>query len=66
MTIPLVNLRRQHEELYDEIHDAIDDVLTHGDFVLGGAVDAATDLKPRVGTVAGAAGFPRPSMDIRP
>ena len=40
MSIPLVNLRRQHEELCDEIRDAIDNVIERGDFVLGAEVEA--------------------------
>jgi len=40
MTIPLVNLQRQHEELHDEIRDAIEGVLTRGDFILGSEVGA--------------------------
>jgi dTDP-4-amino-4,6-dideoxygalactose transaminase len=35
-----VNLHRQHEELYDEIRDAIDGVLDRGDFILGSEVEA--------------------------
>ncbi len=38
MAIPLVNLSRQHEELHDEIREAIDGVLERGDFVLGSEV----------------------------
>lgn len=40
MTIPLVNLHRQHEELHDEIHNAIGGVIERGDFVLGSEVEA--------------------------
>ena len=40
MPIPLVNLQRQHEELHDEIRDAIDAVIDRSDFVLGPEVEA--------------------------
>lgn len=40
MTIPLVNLQRQHEELHDEIRDAVEGVLSRGDFILGSEVQA--------------------------
>ncbi|MCH8243698.1 MAG: aminotransferase class V-fold PLP-dependent enzyme, partial [Planctomycetes bacterium] len=39
MIIPLVNLRRQHEELCDPIRDAIDGVIERGDFILGSEVE---------------------------
>lgn len=39
MIIPLVNLRRQHEELCDPIRDAIDSVIERGDFILGSEVE---------------------------
>ena len=38
MAIPLVNLNRQHDELHDEIREAIDHVLERGDFILGAEV----------------------------
>ncbi|MGB2986101.1 MAG: DegT/DnrJ/EryC1/StrS family aminotransferase [Phycisphaerae bacterium] len=40
MSISLVNLQRQHEELHDEIRDAIDGVLDRNDFILGSEVEA--------------------------
>lgn len=40
MTIPLVNLQRQHEELEDELRTAIHRVIDRGDFVLGAEVEA--------------------------
>lgn len=40
MSIQLVNLQRQHEELYDEVRDAIERVLERGDFILGSEVEA--------------------------
>ena len=40
MAVPLINLQRQHEELGDELRDAIDRVIERGDFVLGTQVDA--------------------------
>ena len=40
MAVPLVNLQRQHDELGDELRDAIDRVIERGDFVLGTQVDA--------------------------
>lgn len=40
MSIPLVNLSLQHEELYDEIQAAIGRVIDKGDFILGGEVEA--------------------------
>lgn len=39
MVIPLVNLRRQHDELRDELRDAIDHVIDQGDFILGSEVE---------------------------
>ncbi len=39
MSVPLVNLQRQHEELYDEIRDTIDRVIDRGDFILGSEVE---------------------------
>lgn len=40
MSIPLVNLPRQHEEMYDVLRDAIEGVIERGDFVLGQDVEA--------------------------
>ena len=40
MSIPLVNLQRQHEEMHDEIRDAIESVINRGDFILGSEVEA--------------------------
>lgn len=40
MAIPLVNLRRQHEDLHDELHAAMNDVIKRGDFILGSEVEA--------------------------
>ncbi len=40
MSIPLVNLPRQHEEMYDALRDAIEGVIERGDFVLGQDVEA--------------------------
>ena len=40
MSIPLVNLDRQHEEMHDEIRRCIEDVIRSGDFVLGPEVEA--------------------------
>ena len=40
MNIPLVNLKRQHEELHDAIRDAIEAVIERGDFILGTEVEA--------------------------
>lgn len=40
MSIPLVNLPRQHEEMYDALRDAIEGVIDRGDFVLGQDVHA--------------------------
>ncbi len=40
MIIPLVNLQRQHEELGDELRDAIDRVIERGDFILGSEVES--------------------------
>jgi dTDP-4-amino-4,6-dideoxygalactose transaminase len=40
MTIPLVNLKRQHEALRGEIREAIDRVIDRGDFILGREVAA--------------------------
>ena len=40
MQIPLVDLRTQHEELHDEIQEAIHGVLDRGDFILGTEVEA--------------------------
>ncbi len=40
MTIPLVNLKRQHDDLADEIRDAIDRVIERGDYILGVEVSA--------------------------
>lgn len=39
MTISLVNLERQHDELRDELRDAIDGVIERGDFILGSEVE---------------------------
>ena len=38
MPIPLVNLQQQHDELYDEVRDAIDRVIDRNDFILGSEV----------------------------
>lgn len=43
MAIPLVNLHRQHEELYDAIREAFDGVVDRGDFILGSEVQAFED-----------------------
>ena len=43
MTIPLVNLQRQHEEMYSEIRAAIEGVIERGDFILGSEVQAFED-----------------------
>jgi len=40
MRIPLVNLKRQHEELGEELRRACDRVIDRGDFVLGSEVAA--------------------------
>ena len=40
MNVPLVDLRLQHEELHDEIHEAFGRVMDRGDFVLGTEVEA--------------------------
>ena len=40
MTIPLVNLKRMHDELHEEIRWAIDAVIGRGDFILGQEVSA--------------------------
>jgi len=40
MTIPLVNLKRQHEALRHEIDSAISEVVSRGDFILGEAVQS--------------------------
>ncbi|MFH1110052.1 MAG: DegT/DnrJ/EryC1/StrS family aminotransferase [Planctomycetota bacterium] len=40
MSIPLVNLQRQHQALRNEIRDAIDRVIDRGDFILGREVTA--------------------------
>jgi dTDP-4-amino-4,6-dideoxygalactose transaminase len=40
MAIPLVNLKRLHEALRDEIRAAIDDALNQGDYILGAQVEA--------------------------
>ena len=40
MSIPLVNLQRQHQALRNEIRDAIDRVIDGGDFILGREVTA--------------------------
>ena len=40
MPIPLVNLQQQHDELYDEVRNAIDRVIDRSDFILGSEVEA--------------------------
>jgi dTDP-4-amino-4,6-dideoxygalactose transaminase len=40
VAIPLVNLERQHEEMYDEVHAAIEGVIDQSDFILGAEVEA--------------------------
>ncbi len=40
MNVPLVDLRTQHEELHDEIHEAIQGVIDRADFILGTEVGA--------------------------
>ncbi len=40
MTIPLVNLQTQHEEMYDEMRSVVQGVMDKGQFVLGPEVDA--------------------------
>ncbi len=40
MNIPLINLQRQHEQLRDVIHFAIDNVMDRNDYILGSEVDA--------------------------
>jgi len=40
VTIPLVNLHRQHEHLRHEMNDAINRVIDRGDFILGTEVQA--------------------------
>jgi dTDP-4-amino-4,6-dideoxygalactose transaminase len=40
VTIPLVNLQRQHEELHDVVREAIHAVIDRGDFILGTQVEA--------------------------
>lgn len=39
MSIPLVNLQRQHEELHDELHEAIAGAIDRGDFILGSELE---------------------------
>lgn len=40
MSIPLVNLKRQHDQLYSEIRTAINSAIAKGDFILGSEVKA--------------------------
>ncbi len=40
MSIPLVNLKRQHQELQSRIREAVESVLARGDFILGSQVQA--------------------------
>lgn len=40
MAIPLINLQREHDELYDAVHEAIETVIGHGRLVLGPEVEA--------------------------
>ncbi len=40
MNVPLVDLRTQHEELHDEMHEAIQSVIDRADFILGTEVGA--------------------------
>src|SRR6185503_10884529 len=40
MSIPLVNLKRQHDFLRDKIRSAIDSVIERGDFILGRETEA--------------------------
>ena len=35
MEIPFINLKAQYKDLYDEIHNRINQTLSHGQYILG-------------------------------
>jgi len=50
-SVPYINLPAQYEEQKSEIHDAIENVFTRGEFIGGGAVEALErDLATFIGT----------------